>query len=1014
MTDDRNPKISAPLSNQLGNGNWEEADVEQTDEISVQIHVTAGDNQAVSDDVESAGGTVWASSGDAVFATVRAEDVFELTDSSHIRLVDKTRGPKELDIPDNQITEGVEITNVDALHDDGVTGEDITIAVIDSVFDVDNPKYGPDGRDQIHDTVGPDDSFVEGTGGLHGTGSTEVVSDMAPDADLVLASFDFDDLLEFLPLMDTLEEEYDIDVMTMSLGFPQEFRIDGKDPYSERIREFTDDGGVFVTSAGNEADGPTWDGPWRDENNNDLLEFDEDGTERLDFDSSGADIFLHWDDDWDDPSNNFELRVYDTDGNLVEQSATTGPPLQSVELDPGAREIEIERIAGSDEDLHFDLFGFGTGAEFTPSTPERSFTLPATSDDPETLTIGAVQATDTGFEDEAEELKSYSSRGPTQDGRNGVDLAAPSRVSQTDNGYGSLDDFPDTGYFGTSAAAPHVGGIAGLLFAEGFTNEEIRERLFTAGEEIDDEDVSAPPNTKIGEGYVDAKGAITAENQTVYTADYDGILYAVDTETGKQVWTFTDPTGWIVSSPTVVDGTVYVGANDGTLYAVDAQTGDHVWTFTEPEDRIESSPTVVDGVVYVGAEDGILYAVDAETGTEKWTFTAPDQIRVSAPNVVGGTVYIGANGADADGTETTDTPADPSHPDGGQSPQTLSEHSGNLYAVDAETGVEEWIFTEPDEIIWGSPTVADGTAYIATYDAVLYAVDAETGDQQWSVSDPAGSVSTSPTVVDGTVYFGDQEGTLFAADAETGDIEWEFTEPTGWLQSPTVADGTVFIGDDDGMLYAVEATTGEKKWALSASDEIIRSSPTVADGTVYVGDWDGTLFAVDTETGEQTWAFTEPEASIFSSPTVVDEPDGGDSTGSRVELGTLGHHHVWAETDPVDDISVSAVGEEIAVGGEAAITISAQAVSALTIESLWIDWEVVDEELDGGTPDNRIAADGVYEIEWSETQETVSAVVTVAPPEETYIGGEFAVTVLGTDGDDSVSDGATIEIAAEA
>jgi WD-40 repeat-containing protein len=63
----------------------------------------------------------------------------------------------------------------------------------------------------------------------------------------------------------------------------------------------------------------------------------------------------------------------------------------------------------------------------------------------------------------------------------------------------------------------------------------------------------------------------------------------------------------------------------------------------------------------------------------------------------------------------------------------------------------------------------------------------------------------------------------------------------------------------------------------------------VADGTVYVGSHDETLYAVDAATGSQEWAFTQPSGRVFSSPTVVADPESGDSIGSRVMLGTLGH-----------------------------------------------------------------------------------------------------------------------------
>ena len=64
----------------------------------------------------------------------------------------------------------------------------------------------------------------------------------------------------------------------------------------------------------------------------------------------------------------------------------------------------------------------------------------------------------------------------------------------------------------------------------------------------------------------------------------------------------------------------------------------------------------------------------------------------------------------------------------------------------------------------------------------------------------------------------------------------------------------------------------------------------VAGGTVYVGSADETLYAVDAATGSQEWAFTQPSGLVRSSPTVVADPESGNSVGSRVLLGTLGHH----------------------------------------------------------------------------------------------------------------------------
>ena len=64
------------------------------------------------------------------------------------------------------------------------------------------------------------------------------------------------------------------------------------------------------------------------------------------------------------------------------------------------------------------------------------------------------------------------------------------------------------------------------------------------------------------------------------------------------------------SSPSVAEGIAYMGGGASRkLYAVDVQTGEELWSF-ETEDTVYSTPVVADGVVYVGSLDGYLYALN--------------------------------------------------------------------------------------------------------------------------------------------------------------------------------------------------------------------------------------------------------------------------------------------------------------------------------------------------------------------------------------------------------------------
>lgn len=101
-------------------------------------------------------------------------------------------------------------------------------------------------------------------------------------------------------------------------------------------------------------------------------------------------------------------------------------------------------------------------------------------------------------------------------------------------------------------------------------------------------------------------------------------------------------------------------------------------------------------------------------------------------------------------------------------------------------------------------------------------------------------------------------GTVQAAG---GDEIWRFETPIQVSSSPTVVDGTVFVGCRDANVYALDASDGTEKWRFLTGGYY--SSPTVVSGTTFVG-------------GRNVYAL---DAGIRES-----------SKGSRVLLGTLGHH----------------------------------------------------------------------------------------------------------------------------
>ncbi|MFZ5833024.1 MAG: PQQ-binding-like beta-propeller repeat protein [Planctomycetota bacterium] len=80
--------------------------------------------------------------------------------------------------------------------------------------------------------------------------------------------------------------------------------------------------------------------------------------------------------------------------------------------------------------------------------------------------------------------------------------------------------------------------------------------------------------------------------------------------------------GGRLSTLTVAEGKVFVAAVDAhTLYAVDSISGKTIWSFLTGA-RIDSPPTIYQGRVYFGCADGRVYCLSAADGALVWKFLA--------------------------------------------------------------------------------------------------------------------------------------------------------------------------------------------------------------------------------------------------------------------------------------------------------------------------------------------------------------------------------------------------------
>jgi subtilisin family serine protease len=368
----------------------------------------------------------------------------QLDELANLPGVTRVREPL-LASPKDEVTEGKDVIFTVDWHEQGITGTGVKVAVLDVGFSGWEDLVGTELPEGIvdHGRGGEEDDAVTGTSS-HGTAVSEVIHDIAPGAELHLWQFRTE--VEFFAALEEVLEE-DIDVVNASIGFDNVWHADGASPFALAVDQVVDEGVVYVAAAGNET------GKYRI---GELTDVDGDGWAEIGgMDSvqvtnafAGSKVSLRWSEPFGEASTDLDLVLFDDDGDEcdISEEVQDGDdnPTESAECVVNGPWVHawIRVDSGSIEGLTAYVYApYGV----TFAAEASTLTLPADAEG--AISIGA-------YDGRSGELLEYSSRGPTDDGRIKPDFVAPSGVSTTSY---------SVPFDGTSAAAPHVTGVAALI-----------------------------------------------------------------------------------------------------------------------------------------------------------------------------------------------------------------------------------------------------------------------------------------------------------------------------------------------------------------------------------------------------------------------------------------------------------------------------------------------------------------------------------------------------------------------
>ncbi|MDJ0754038.1 MAG: PQQ-binding-like beta-propeller repeat protein [Ardenticatenaceae bacterium] len=250
--------------------------------------------------------------------------------------------------------------------------------------------------------------------------------------------------------------------------------------------------------------------------------------------------------------------------------------------------------------------------------------------------------------------------------------------------------------------------------------------------------------------------------------------------------------GRIFASALQVDDRIFLGTGDNKFVALDAATGEKIWEFATGN-SVWDKPIHVDGILYFTSLDKNVYALAAEDGDLVWSASV--------------------SGASA-GSPVLNESADLLY---------VGSFSGELLALNRADGSLAWE-APAEDWVWGTPLYHDGIVYYSDLSGNIYAVDGESGESVWNNSpEVPGSVESEILLIDDQLFVtsGDVDtgtGAITAFNLEGQEL-WQKDVDAEVQPPPVSMDGDpviAFVPEDEPLqVVRYDAENGAILWRFT-------------------------------------------------------------------------------------------------------------------------------------------------------------------------------------------------------